>query len=78
MLSYAFGQLINGRLGDKIKGRYMISLGTIIAGICNVLMAFFTSNVFTAIVYGISGFCLSMIYGPLTKIISENVCPFWP
>lgn len=30
---YAVGQLINGQIGDKIKARYMISFGLILAGI---------------------------------------------
>ncbi len=37
---YAVGQLINGIIGDKIKARYMISLGLILAGVCNVIYPF--------------------------------------
>ena len=29
---YALGQLVNGLLGDKIKARYMISFGLMLAG----------------------------------------------
>ena len=34
---YAIGQLINGFIGDKIKARYMMSFGLVLAGICNIV-----------------------------------------
>ena len=33
--SYAIGQLINGVIGDKVRARFMISFGLILAGVCN-------------------------------------------
>ncbi len=73
---YAIGQLINGFIGDKIKARYMMSLGLALAGICNIVYPFIpASNVSSIIVYGITGFFLAMIYGPMTKVIAENVEP---
>jgi len=36
MLFYAGGQLINGIIGDKIKGKYMIGGGLALAGLCNI------------------------------------------
>ena len=35
-ISYAIGQLINGIAGDKVKARYMISFGLILAGAGNI------------------------------------------
>lgn len=75
MLCYAFGQLINGAIGDKIKGRYMIAIGNVMAGVCSFFIPFFTSKTYIALLYSLSGYFLSMIYGPMTKIISENVIP---
>jgi sugar phosphate permease len=34
---YAFGQLINGSIGDRVKARYMISIGLFMAGIMNLI-----------------------------------------
>ncbi len=73
MIFYAVGQLINGIVGDKIIARYMISLGLIFAGICNALMPVSTSLTMSTVLYSLSGFFLSMIYGPMTKVVSENV-----
>ncbi len=70
---YAVGQLINGIIGDKIKARYMMSLGLILAGALNFSFPFLTAIPQMALyAYGISGFFLAMIYGPMTKVISEN------
>ena len=74
--AYAIGQLVNGVAGDKIKARYMLGLGLISAGMCNLVFPNVISNVLVAkIVYSISGFFLSMIYAPMTKLIAENTKP---
>lgn len=70
---YAIGQLINGALGDKIKARYMITLGPALAGISNILFCYLVDleNI-ALIVYPLTGFFLAMIYGPMVKVVSEN------
>ena len=70
---YAVGQLINGMLGDKIKARYMISGGLFLAGVTNFLFSRMGSHPDAAVfVYAMTGFFLSMIYGPMTKVVAEN------
>lgn len=75
---YAVGQLINGIIGDKVKARYMISLGLILAGVFNFLFPVIIDIALGSyIIYGMSGFFLSMIYGPMTKIVAENTEPIY-
>lgn len=71
---YAVGQLINGYLGNKVKAKYMISLGLFLAGIANLLFPILlpVSKSGAIVAYGATGFFLSMIYGPMTKIVAEN------
>lgn len=70
---YAIGQLINGALGDKIKARYMISGGLLFAGVMNFLFSRMGGHPDAAVfIYGMTGFFLSMIYGPITKVVAEN------
>ena len=69
---YAVGQLINGIIGEKIKAGYMISFGQIIAGLCNIAFVVFLNPTINVITYGLWGFSLSMIYAPMTKVVSEN------
>ena len=68
-ITYAVGQLINGAIGDKIKAKYMISFGLILAGVCNYLFSVVPAqSIFSSAVYALSGFALSMIYAPMTKV----------
>ncbi len=75
MIAYACGQLINGAVGDKVIARYMISGGLVGAGICNLLLPYAPNLLMNTVIYSLSGFFLSMIYGPMTKVVSENVRP---
>ena len=73
---YAVGQLINGSIGDKIKAKWMISTGLLGAAVTNFVFSRVTVYPTTAmIIYGLTGFFLSMIYGPMTKVVSENTEP---
>lgn len=73
---YALGQLINGMIGDRIKAKYMISFGLLFAGITNVTFVYLIDHPFGATVaYAMTGFFLSMIYAPMTKVVSENTEP---
>ena len=75
---YAVGQLINGAIGDRIKARYMISFGLALAGVMNLIFSFVADiKGLSLIVYGMSGFCLAMIYGPMTKVVAENTEPIY-
>ena len=76
--TYAFGQLINGAIGDKIKAKYMICLGLLGAALTNFLFSQVATNALGAtVVYGSTGLFLSMIYGPMTKVVSENTDPLY-
>lgn len=76
-MTYAFGQLINGMVGDKIKTKYMIGCGLFLAGLCCMVIPLFSSDSVTVgyVAYGAMGFFLSMIYGPMTKVVAENTDP---
>lgn len=77
-VAYAVGQLINGIIGDKVKSKYMISLGLILAGICNAAFAALSANpLASTITYAMTGFALAMIYAPMTKVVAENTEPVY-
>ena len=78
--TYAVGQLINGSVGDKIKAKYMIALGLALAGVFSFLFPMLSENpgsVWCYSAYGMTGFFLSMIYGPMTKVVAENTDPIY-
>lgn len=75
---YAVGQLINGMVGDRIKSRYMISFGLLLSGVCNFFLPMVLRYDWAAyLTYGMSGFFLSMIFAPMTKVVAENTEPVY-
>ena len=75
-IAYAIGQLVNGAIGEKIKTRYMLSLGLVLAGVCSIVVPFVDKyKVGMTIAYGMTGFFLAMIFGPITKVVAENTEP---
>ncbi len=77
-MAYAIGQLINGIIGDKISAKYMISLGLFFAGVTTFVFPYLIDDrLGVMLVYGMTGFFLSMIYGPMTKLVSENTEPIY-
>lgn len=74
--AYAIGQLINGLIGDFVKSKYMLTLGLLVSGAASVIIPKFQAQHITVyFLYGIMGFALSMIYGPMTKSVAENTEP---
>ena len=60
-ICYAVGQLINGVIGDKVKAKYMISFGLLLAGICNFAFVRLTAYpTAVCVAYGMTGFFLAM------------------
>lgn len=74
LLAYAIGQLINGVIGDIIKAKYMICLGLLSAGVANVVFVWLAPGYpnLAPIAYTWTGFSLSMIYGPMTKVVADS------
>lgn len=71
--AYAIGQLINGIVGERIKAKYMMGFGLLLAGIANVIFTVFASyEIATFLSYSALGFFLSMIYAPMTRLVAEN------
>ena len=77
-ITYALGQLLNGVIGDRVKAKYMISSGLILAGICHIAFPLFSSCwTATFASYALTGLSLSMIYAPMTKVVAENTIPIY-
>ena len=75
MVVYALGQLVNGRIGDIFRAKWLVGAGLALSGVCNLLMPVFDSVTVLSLVYGASGLFQSMIYAPLMRSIAENTLP---
>lgn len=75
MIVYAAGQLVCGTIGDYIKAKYMILIGLSLSAAGLYTFALVHHNVIGIIAFSFVGFGLSMLRGPLVKLISENTSP---
>ena len=73
-IAYAIGQLINGIVGNRVKGKYMISFGLILSAAGLLAIPYLEGKIWAVVAfYGFSGFCLAMIYGPMVRLVAESV-----
>lgn len=75
MLTYGAGQLINGWLGNRVRGRYMLTLGLLFPGVLLCLFPSCTSVLLGTVLWGVCGFFSSMLWGPIARMIGENTPP---
>lgn len=68
---YAFGQLINGFLGDKVPPHLMISTGLIGTAVCNFLFQIQTALLPLAIIWALNGYFQSMLWGPIIRSLTN-------
>ena len=59
---YAFGQLINGRLGKYFGYKKFMIVGIIMSTIMNILISYQNSIVIIAILWGLNGYFQSMVW----------------
>ena len=70
---YASGQFVNGLIGDMINPKYMISIGLTVTGTVIALFPSMTFAWMQVACFALMGVGLSMLRGPIMKMISENV-----
>lgn len=75
MIAYAAGQLLNGVLGDMFKPKSMVLTGLLASGAATILFPFVKLSALQVGCFLVLGYSLSMLRGPLMKIISENTKP---
>lgn len=70
-VAYAAGQLINGVLGDRCSPRWMLFIGCLGAGLCN-LAGGATQNFGTILLLrALDGYFMAMLWPPMLRIFAE-------
>ncbi len=73
-ISYALGQIINGKLGDTILPQDLIFLGLIIATAMNLLLPFCAFSIpLMALLWTVNGFAQAMMWPPMVKIMVDTL-----
>lgn len=71
---YAFGQLINGRLGAYFGYKKFMMVGVAASAILNVIISFQHSIPVIAVLWGLNGFCQSMVWANGVGVLNN----WWP
>lgn len=71
---YAFGQLINGRLGAYFGYKRFMMIGIIASAVINVIISFQTSIPVIAILWGLNGFFQSTVWANGLGVLNK----WWP
>lgn len=71
---YAFGQLINGRLGAYFGYKRFMMFGVAASAILNVIISFQQNLYVIAILWGLNGFCQSMVWANGVGVLNK----WWP
>ena len=69
-VTYALGQLLNGFLGDRLNPHRFVMLALLMTGGINVILAVQKSAVMFLLLWGLNGFCQSMFWGTLLRLLS--------
>ncbi len=71
---YAFGQLINGRLGEIVGYKRYMAAGVMLSCVLNVLISFQQSVFVIAVLWGLNGFAQSMVWSNGLGVLNK----WWP
>lgn len=69
---YAAGQLINGFIGDRVRSKFLFAIGLEISCLSLRIVPLIENKTVHFACFAIMGFALSMVRGPLTKLVAEN------
>lgn len=72
--AYAFGHLVNGRLGEIVGVNKLIVMGMVLSAAMNLLIGFQTSLLIIIILWAINGYVQSMLWSPGMALIAN----WWP
>lgn len=71
---YAFGQLVNGRLGAFFGYKRYMMFGVAASAVLNVIISFQHSVPVIAVLWGLNGFCQSMVWSNGLGVLNK----WWP
>ncbi len=73
-VAYAVGQVVNGRLGDKIAPQGLILCGLASSTVINVVFPFCSSSiVLMCVLWAINGFVQAMLWPPIIQIMVRTM-----
>ncbi len=72
--AYAFGHLVNGRLGEIVGANKLIITGMVLSATMNMMIGFQSSLFIITMLWGVNGYVQSMLWSPGMALIAN----WWP
>lgn len=73
-VTYAVGQIVNGRLGDKLDPRSLILCGLAVSSVINLIFPFCAASLLAMrVLWGINGFVQAMLWPPIIRIMVRSM-----
>ena len=69
-ISYGFGQIVMGVVGDRVPPRFVVFAGLVGAGACNIVVGCATNATLVCVVWFLNGVCKAMIWPSLIRQMS--------
>ena len=69
--AYAFGQFVNGQLGDKFGARKFITIGLVMTALLNIAMGFANGLAVMILIWALNGYFQSMGWAPTVKTLAN-------
>lgn len=70
-LTYGASKFVSGMLGDKTNPRYLMGLGLIATGVCNILFGFSSSLYLFAVFWGLNGWFQGCGWPPCARLLTH-------
>lgn len=72
--TYAFGHLVNGRLGEIVGVNKLIIVGMVLSAVLNIWIGFQHDLLMITILWGVNGYVQSMLWSPGMALLAN----WWP
>ena len=72
-ITYGIGQLISGLIGDRVRPHLLILMGLTGSSVINGIISFGPGIPVMCALWAVNGFCQSLIWPPLVRILAENL-----
>ena len=70
-ITYGISKFTSGIIGDRVNPRYMMAIGLIMTGICNILFGLSSSIFFFALFWGLNGWFQGFGWPPCARFLTQ-------
>ena len=70
-ITYGISKFASGVIGDRTNSRYMMAIGLILTGICNICFGLSSSLLFFAIFWGLNGWFQGFGWPPCARFLTQ-------